>query len=165
MDTIRPRRFNPLINPVNSRPVLVENEFSSTNHIFLARPFLGPLLFENTASDARDHLANERTFLSWLRLAIYLAIVSSAILISFHLSSTPTQLERRIALPLGVVFWCMSLACLASGFSLYVVTVKKYSRKAALVQSGWKTQAMFGVMATVIIGCCILFLVTQSKNT
>ncbi|KUL82739.1 hypothetical protein ZTR_11107 [Talaromyces verruculosus] len=165
MDTIRPRRFNPLINPVNSRPVLVENESTSTDHIFLARPLLGPLLFENTASDARDHLANERTFLSWLRLAIYLAIVSSAILISFHLSSTPTQLERQIALPMGVVFWCMSLACLASGFSLYVFTVKKYSRKAALVQSGWKTQAMFGVMATVIIGCCVLFLVTQSKNT
>ncbi|KAE8551040.1 hypothetical protein TMatcc_009129 [Talaromyces marneffei ATCC 18224] len=165
MDTIRPRKFNPLVNPTHSRPVLVENESSSPNHIFLARPLLGPLLFENTASDARDHLANERTFLSWLRLSIYLAIVSSAILISFHLTSIPTQLERSIALPLGIVFWCMSLACLASGFGLYVTTVKKYSRKAALVQSGWKTQAIFGVMATVIIGCCILFLVTQSKNT
>lgn len=59
----------------------------------------------------------------------------------------------------------MSLACLASGFSLYVTTVSKYSRKAALVQSGWKTQMMFIVMATVIIGCCILFLVTQSGTS
>ncbi|EED16967.1 hypothetical protein TSTA_020250 [Talaromyces stipitatus ATCC 10500] len=164
MDTIRPRKFNPLINPVNARPVIVENEASSTNHIFLARPLLGPLLFENTASDARDHCANERTFLSWIRLAIYLAIVSSAILISFHFSSQPTHIERVIALPMGIVFWCMSLACLASGFSLYVITVTKYSRRAALVQSGWKTQAVITLMATVIVGCCILFLVTQSSK-
>ena len=155
--------IHPAVFPM-AQLTIKSSESASTTHIFLARPLLGPLLFENAASDARDHLANERTFLSWLRLAIYLAIVSSAILISFHLSSKPTQIERQIALPLGIVFWCMSLACLASGFSLYVTTVKKYSRKAALVQSGWKTQAMFGIMATVIIGCCILFLVTQSKN-
>lgn len=58
----------------------------------------------------------------------------------------------------------MSLACLASGFSIYVRTVTKYSKKAALVQSGWKTQVMFTVVATVIIGSCILFLSTDAKR-
>lgn len=132
--------------------------------IVLSRPLSGALLFENTTSDARDHCANERTFLSWLRLSIYLSVVSSAVLISFHLTSRPSKLERAIALPIGIVFWVLSLVCLVSGFSTYVRTVTKYSRKAALVQSGWKTQVVFTIMATVIIGCCVLFLSTNVRR-
>ena len=71
-----------------------------------------------------------------------MAIVSVAIVISFHLKSQPTSVEKRIALPVGLVFWLLSLACLASGFANYVKTVTKYSRRQALVQSGWKTQAV-----------------------
>ncbi|KAL1987465.1 hypothetical protein VTN96DRAFT_3847 [Rasamsonia emersonii] len=170
MSTLQPddegplwRRFNPLVNPVNSRPVIVEDYPPDAGPLFLARPLLGALVLENSASDARDHLANERTFLSWLRLAIYLAIVSSAIVISFHLRTAPTETERRIALPLGIVLWCMSLACLVSGFSIYVKTVTMYSRKAALVQSGWKTQVVYTIIAIVIIGSCILFLSTNRR--
>ena len=143
---------------------------------FLERPLLGPLLFANNASDARDHCANERStpelssepihsmltssaFLSWLRLATYMAIVSVAIVISFHLKHQPsdlgsvpipccytmqrlifTCLERRLALPFGLIFWVLSLACLISGLANYINTVTNYSRRAALVQSGWKTQ-------------------------
>jgi hypothetical protein len=33
--------------------------------IFCAPPFLGPLLFDNTDSDARDHCANERSTTSY----------------------------------------------------------------------------------------------------
>ncbi|QKX53065.1 uncharacterized protein TRUGW13939_00136 [Talaromyces rugulosus] len=157
------RRFNPIVNPTNVKPIMVEDH-PSTDSLFFARPLLGALIFENTASDARDHLANERTFLSWLRLSIYLAVVSSAITVSFHLRSSPTAIERKISLPLGIVFWCMSLACLLSGFSIYVTTVTKYSRRAALVQSGWKTQLFFTVVATVIIGSCVLFLATDPKK-
>ncbi|KAH8700809.1 hypothetical protein BGW36DRAFT_338666 [Talaromyces proteolyticus] len=161
---LQPRRFNPLVNPTNARPVVVEDHPLTAGPLFLARPLLGALIFENTASDARDHLANERTFLSWLRLAIYLAVVSSAITVSFHLKSAPSTLERHISLPLGIVFWCMSLACLISGFSVYVTTVTKYSRRVALVQSGWRTQLFFTVVATVIVGSCVLFLATNSKK-
>lgn len=57
----------------------------------------------------------------------------------------------------------MSLACLVSGFSIYVRIVTKYGRKAALVQSGWKTQVFYTVIATVIIGSCILFLTTNRR--
>ena len=101
-----------------------------------------PLLFPNNSSDARDHCANERNFLSWLRLSIYMAVVSVAILISFHLKSQPTALERRLATPAGLIFWSLSLACLASGTANYVKAVTKFSHRAALVQSGWKTQVV-----------------------
>ncbi|KAB8232431.1 hypothetical protein ETB97_006686 [Aspergillus alliaceus] len=162
--SLRPR-FNPVINPANSRPVLVDEHLEDNHHIFLYRPLLGALLFENVTSDARDHCANERTFLSWLRLSMYLAVVSVAIIISFHFHGGPTGLERRMALPLGIIFWVLSLACLVNGFANYVRTVRKYSRKAALVQSGWKTQMTFTVVGTAILGSCILFLATDAKNS
>lgn len=83
-------------------------------------PLFGPLLFENQTSDARDHCANERTFLSYLRLSIYMAIVSVAIVLSFHLKSQPTPAELAMATPLGVVFWLLSVACLLAGLGNYI---------------------------------------------
>lgn len=122
---------------------------SRSSHPFLSRPLFAPLLFPNNSSDARDHCANERTFLSWLRLSIYMSIVSVAIIVSFHLKSQPTTVEKRIAVPVGMVFWVLSMACMASGFANYVKTVTKYSRKQALVQTGWKTQivSLIGIEA------------------
>jgi len=73
---------------------------------------------------------------------MYMTIVSIAIVISFHLKTQPTDLELRMAKPLGIIFWTLSLACLALGFSNYIKTVTKYSRRAAIVQTGWKTQSV-----------------------
>ncbi|KAJ5611311.1 hypothetical protein N7510_008030 [Penicillium lagena] len=160
---VGPRSYNILVDPVHTKPVLVEEHIEDQTHIFLSRPYLGALLFENQSSDARDHCANERTFLSWLRLSMYLAVVSLAIIISFHFTNEPTPLERHMALPLGIVFWLLSLTCLANGFANYTRTVMKYSRKAALVQSGWKTQVVFTVVGTAILGSCILFLSTDPQ--
>lgn len=71
--------YNPLYNLFNARPVLVHQcvaaacDASSTSLMnaqcrrntrakaFGARPFLGPLLFDNNDSDARDHCAAERS--------------------------------------------------------------------------------------------------------
>jgi hypothetical protein len=69
-----------------------------------------------------------------------MAVVSVAILISFHLKNQPSPLERKIALPFGIIFWFLALACLASGTANYIKTVEKYSKRQALVQTGWKTQ-------------------------
>jgi len=71
-----------------------------------------------------------------------MAVVSVAIMISFHLKHQPTAIERQIALPFGIIFWFLALACLVSGFSNYIRTVTEYSRRQALVQSGWKTQVV-----------------------
>lgn len=101
-------------------------------------------------------------FLSWLRLATYMAIVSVAILISFHLKNQASTLEKRIALPFGLVFWLLAIACLAAGLNNYIKTVSRYSRRQALVQSGTGTQLVFTVVATAIIAACVLFLSTNS---
>ncbi|POR35926.1 Uncharacterized protein TPAR_03879 [Tolypocladium paradoxum] len=126
---------------------------------FFAWPLLGPLLFENETSDARDHCANERTFLSLLRLAVYMAVLSVAITLSFHLKHRPTDLERRMAKPLGVVFWVLSVVTLFMGLGNYIKTVNKYSKKAAIVQTGWRTQLVLVVIALSIIGTCVVLLV------
>jgi len=157
--------FNPIYNFWHSSPVIVKQDNSYDRTVFIERPLLGPLLFDNNASDARDHAANERTFLSWLRLAIYMAIVSVAIVMSFHLKTKPSELERRLALPFGIVFWLLAIACLISGISNYIRTVTRYSRRTALVQSGWKTQMVFTVVASAIVAACILFLSTNAGSS
>ncbi|KAH6723147.1 hypothetical protein DL95DRAFT_456784 [Leptodontidium sp. 2 PMI_412] len=148
--------------PMGAKPVNVPPHNSTS--IFCVPPFFGPLLFDNTDSDARDHCANERTFLSYLRLSIYMAVVSIAIVVSFHLKSQPSRLELRMAKPLGIIFWLLSLSCLALGFGNYIKTVNKYSRRAAIVQTGWKTQSVLTVIAFSIVAVCVLFLATNSKR-
>ncbi|GAB7330825.1 hypothetical protein MBLNU13_g02366t1 [Cladosporium sp. NU13] len=132
--------YHPIYSPFAAKPVLVHQRNTYANHVFTERPLLGPLLFDNNDSDARDHCAAERTFLSWLRLATYMSIVAVAILISFHLKAEASPLEKRIALPFGLVFWCLAIACLAAGLNNYIKTVSRYSRRQALVQSGTGTQ-------------------------
>lgn len=142
----------------------INSERAFSGPIYLASPILGPLLFANNDSDARDHSANERTFLSWLRLSMYLSVVACAIILSFHLRSEPTRLERLTALPVGILFWLLSMASLCSGFAIYLQTMTKYSRKLALVQSGWKTQTVVLVVACVIIGTCVFLLSTNKRR-
>jgi hypothetical protein len=93
-----------------------------------------------------------------------MAIVSVAIVLSFHLKRKPTELERRMALPFGILFWILSLACMASGFANYCRTVQQYSQRYALVQSGWKTEMVFTVVATSIVAACILFISTNATT-
>ncbi|MCJ1251852.1 hypothetical protein MMC30_009090 [Trapelia coarctata] len=150
--------------PFKLRPVDI-TEFDNTEGPPPSRlPILTPLLFPNISSDARDHCANERTFLSWLRLSIYMSVVSIAIIISFHLKNQPTAIEKKIAMPVGLCFWVLSLACLMSGAANYVGTVRKYRERRALVQSGWKTQVVFTVVATAIVAACVLLLTTNAQS-
>ncbi|KAF2472142.1 uncharacterized protein BDR25DRAFT_333549 [Lindgomyces ingoldianus] len=157
--------FNPFYNILGVMPVIVKQDNEYDREVFRERPLFGVLLFDNNASDARDHAANERTFLSWLRLSVYMAIVSVAIVMSFHLKSKPGDIEKRIALPVGIVFWLLAVACLMSGLANYIRTVTRYSRRAALVQAGWKTQVVFTVVATAIVAACVLFLSTNAQSS
>jgi hypothetical protein len=101
-------------------------------------------------------------FLSYLRLSVYMAVVSVAIVLSFHLKHKASDIELRMAKPLGAIFWALSLVCLGLGIANYISedsppsetsktnligqtfteTVNKYSRRAAIVQTGWKTQSV-----------------------
>ncbi|KAK3400106.1 hypothetical protein B0T20DRAFT_407850 [Sordaria brevicollis] len=100
-----------LLKPIDLSESRDRNGFGlldETENTFCLWPLFGPLLFENESSDCRDHCANERTFLSFLRLSIYMAIVSVAIVLSFHLRKAASDLELRMAKPLGIIFWGLS---------------------------------------------------------
>lgn len=157
--------YRPFYDVFGHKPILVKQHNDYDGPGFKDRPFLGALLFDNVSSDARDHAANERTFLAWLKLSVYMAIVSVAIVLSFHLKSEPSALERKFALPLGIIFWMLSLACLVSGLSNYIKTVSRYCQRAALVQSGWKTQVVFTIVSTAIVATCILFLSVNAEKS
>jgi hypothetical protein len=107
-----------------------------------------------------------------------MAVVSVAITLSFHVKNKPSHLELRMAKPLGAVFWALSVLMLILGLGNYIResvssgsrlyscpcgwlftlaakkcvvctgTVNKYSRKAAIVQTGWKTQLVSSVSIT-----------------
>lgn len=74
-----------------------------------------------------------------------MAVVSTAIILSFHLKSQPTPLERRIAVPLGLVFWLLALACVGLGMVNYIRCVRGYAKRQALVQTGLSTQIVSSV--------------------
>jgi hypothetical protein len=117
-DAIRDAPYRPFYSMFGGQPILVKQYMPNSGRVhhdtdcdgavFKGRPFLGVLLFDNVSSDARDHAANERSrsrtaqrecvtdgtvaFLSWLKLSVYMAIVSVAIVMSFHLKSQPSVL-------------------------------------------------------------------------
>ncbi|KAI5818596.1 hypothetical protein BZA77DRAFT_243331, partial [Pyronema omphalodes] len=132
--------------------------------LILSSPFVSALVFENTASDARDHCANERNFLSWLRVSMYMCIVSMAIILSFQLKTSPSPAEKKMAMPMGIVFWFLSIVCLCAGLANYLKTIEKYSKKAAIVQSGAKTQTVFTFVSASIIGACVVFIATNASR-
>lgn len=96
-----------------------------------------------------------------------MAIVAIAIVLSFHLKSQPSHLELRMAQPLGIIFWLLSLSCLVLGFGNYISssslpfllrkvlvsnehieTLDKYSKKVAIVQTGWRTQSVGAALSS-----------------
>ncbi|KAF2131410.1 hypothetical protein P153DRAFT_421483, partial [Dothidotthia symphoricarpi CBS 119687] len=163
-ESILDEPYRPFYYFFASKPVLVKQGNEYDRKVFRERPLLGVLLFDNVSSDARDHAANERTFLAWLKLSVSMAIVSVAIILSFHLKSKPSTLEKRFALPLGIIFWLSSVACLLSGLINYINTVSLYSQRQALVQTGWKTQTVFTIVSTSIVATCVLFLSTNAEK-
>lgn len=49
-----------------------------------------------------------------------MAVVSVAIVLSFHLKSEPSDFELRMAKPLGIVFWILAVSCLFLGVGNYI---------------------------------------------
>lgn len=63
-------------------------------------------------------------FLSYLRLSLYMSIVAVAIVVSFHLRKTASDIELRMAKPMGIIFWVLSVSCLGVGMANYASTYR-----------------------------------------
>jgi hypothetical protein len=53
---------------------------------------------------------------------MYMSIVAVAIVLSFHLRKTASDIELRMAKPLGAIFWVLSVSCLGVGIANYTST-------------------------------------------
>jgi hypothetical protein len=49
-----------------------------------------------------------------------MSIVAVAIVLSFHLRKTASDLELRMAKPMGAIFWALSVSCLGVGIANYM---------------------------------------------
>ncbi|CAG8618162.1 6286_t:CDS:2, partial [Ambispora leptoticha] len=79
---------------------------------------MNPTLYlENQASVARDHLANERTFLAWLRTSLAFISIGVAITQLFRLNVKPD--EAKMGKPLGVIFIVLGIVFLSFGLIRY----------------------------------------------
>lgn len=58
----------------------------------------GSVKLENEGAVARDHLANERTFLAWLRTSLAFTSIGVAITQFFRLQSSSSQHQRQLGL-------------------------------------------------------------------
>lgn len=86
-------------------------------------------LTENTGSKARDHLANERTFLAWLRTS--LAFMGLGVLVAkFPEESTSAQVGGLILIGIGA--------------ALLVYGVVRYERIASFLDRGKYQTARWG---------------------
>jgi uncharacterized membrane protein YidH (DUF202 family) len=128
------------------------------------------LTLENKGSIARDHLANERTYLAWLRSSLSLITVGVAITQLFRLqsnmSSGPTQELVKVSnlgRPLGGSFIALGILFLWLGTSRYFHSQSVLSYGQFPASRGSVVIATVTVLSVLI--ACFIIVIIQDRNT
>lgn len=80
-----------------------------------------------------------------------MAILAVAITLSFHLKSRPSDVELRMALPLGLVFWVLAVACLAMGLGNYISACVYYLTRSILTH-------YLSIRASLLVTAAVFFM-------
>ncbi|BGP14352.1 hypothetical protein JCM10213v2_002299 [Rhodosporidiobolus nylandii] len=114
----------------------------------------------NEGSTARDFLARERNFLSWIKLATTLAIISAALLIRFQFGKeiSMPQWEIDAEVPLGCLFFAATLASLAVGTHGFYASASGYLARKAFVYGGIVVDGLVVGIGLLTIAACVLLL-------
>mmetsp|Transcript_42690 Transcript_42690/g.68530 ORF Transcript_42690/g.68530 Transcript_42690/m.68530 type:complete len:171 (+) Transcript_42690:662-1174(+) len=146
----------------------------------LSRRFLfRELQIPNTGSVARDHLANERTFLAWARTALSLCGAGIALealefnTLSEYQHITPADQEDILELiPLFLNSrkkHIAALGCISLGGIFMSYALIRYIQVCRLLQSGQFRPNIYGILLTsasaaAIIGTCWIFISMESDS-
>ncbi|GAA6034889.1 hypothetical protein JCM8097_009352 [Rhodosporidiobolus ruineniae] len=120
----------------------------------------GSQLVLNEGSTARDYLARERNFLSYIKLATTLAIISASLLIRFQFGRTieMPRWEVEAEVPLGVLFFAATLGSLIIGTYSFYTSATGYSEHRAFVYAGKAVDVFVVGIGLLTVAACVLLL-------
>ncbi|KAK3809471.1 MAG: hypothetical protein J3Q66DRAFT_288203 [Benniella sp.] len=130
--------------------------------------FSPSLILENKGSIARDHLANERTFLAWLRSSLSLITVGVAITQLFRLqtnSSGGGKVDKvtELGRPIGGSFVALGILFLWLGTSRYFHSQNVLSYGQFPASRGSVIIATVTVMAVLL--ACFIIVIVQGRTS
>lgn len=123
----------------------------------------GPHIHRVPMKAARDHLANERVFLAYVRTGCALANFAIAILQLYRLNERPAPNGALSDYDLGIPFAALTLflaiAVTLAGTWRFFVCQDAMARKKEIVTSGTAVSVL--IPLTVLVGCCLLLLLSR----
>ncbi|KAF9110925.1 hypothetical protein BGX27_005707 [Mortierella sp. AM989] len=125
------------------------------------------LTLENKGSIARDHLANERTYLAWLRTSLSLITLGVAVTQLFRLQVAATTTQELVKVselgrPLGGSFVALGLVFLWLGTSRYFHSQSVLSYGQFPASRGSVIIATVTVLAVVL--ACFILVILQGRT-
>ncbi|CAG8582611.1 4756_t:CDS:2, partial [Paraglomus occultum] len=123
------------------------------------------LCLENKASVARDHLANERTFLAWLRTSLSFVSIGIAVTQLFRLNPSKHDHSGKevIGKVIGIAFTVLGVVFLLLGViryfhSQHTMTLGEFPASRGGVAIGT------GLTLIILAGCMIVLLVVEKTS-
>ncbi|KAH8923163.1 hypothetical protein BT69DRAFT_1334049 [Atractiella rhizophila] len=129
--------------------------------------FLSPRVIVNEGSTARDYLARERNFLSFLKLAVTLFTIAIALLVRFQVQEINGKepefpdLLKILAIPFGSLYFATAIIILVSSLVSFYSYQTLMKRHTGFVQSGWGTSLLMAWVTFVVGAGCIVVLVAE----
>jgi len=130
-------------------------------------PSLEPALMENS-NRARDHLANERTFLAWLRTSVAVVVFGFAIGRFAIALQQLTEVQGHAAKSTGFSVW-MGASSILVGVAMAIAGLIRYRRTRAQLDEGRFEPAGFLVdlvtILTALFGLALAGYLFYVKNS